>query len=353
MVVTLGVLLERIERAAPDERLSFFMPGSNGPCRFGYYRQLHRMILDRLGHGQRVGIWSPPDSDYFQGVPPGLGAVVLAGCTAFGLLDAALRDVRPVERRPLGAKRVHDRYAAELARTVERAAAGDLSAARVMVEVASGHCYGVPGLLGRAGREIAALRGPRRVPTVLLVGEIYVRSDPSANGFVADELERRGVRVRIDPVVEYLRYSERVQLRRGLRRTPGDRLKTWIRGRIMAACQHAAAASLGWPDHPSLDEVVAAGAPYLREDLEHEAVLAVGLPVHAWRRGEIDGVICVGPLECMPNKLTEAQLVHAREREGLPSLTLSLNGDPIDPDVLDGFVFEVADVRRRRAPQST
>jgi len=56
----------------------------------------------------------------------------------------------------------------------------------------------------------------------------------------------------------------------------------------------------------------------------------------------------VGPLECMPDKVAEAQLLHAREREGLLSMTLSLNGDPVDPELLDGFAYEVKERFRRR-----
>jgi hypothetical protein len=38
------------------------------------------------------------------------------------------------------------------------------------------------------------------------------------------------------------------------------------------------------------------------------------------------------------------------EKEGLLSLSLSLNGDPIDPEVLDNFAFEVHQrFKRRRA----
>jgi hypothetical protein len=72
--------------------------------------------------------------------------------------------------------------------------------------------------------------------------------------------------------------------------------------------------------------------------------------VHAWRRREVDGVVSVGPLECMPNKLAESQLVHIGEREELLSLTLSLNGDPIDPEPLDGFALEVHARHRARGP---
>jgi hypothetical protein len=50
----------------------------------------------------------------------------------------------------------------------------------------------------------------------------------------------------------------------------------------------------------------------------------------------------------MPAKLVEAQLVHLGRREGLPSLALSVNGDPIDPEVLDRFAYEAKEAFRRR-----
>jgi len=59
-------------------------------------------------------------------------------------------------------------------------------------------------------------------------------------------------------------------------------------------------------------------------------------------------VVSVGPLECMPNKVAEAQFFHVTEREGLPSMTLPVNGDPVDPAVLDSFAFEVQESARRR-----
>lgn len=347
MTVTVGSLLERIAKE-PGRAFTFFMPGSNGPCRFGMYRQLHRLVLERLGEDGRVGIWSPPDSDYFEGVPAGMGAVVLGGLTAYGLLADVARDVRPVEREPGGADALLARWSGRLFGAIERAAAGDLSAGKAILEAASGRVYGMREVVRGFVREIAPLRDPRAHPTVLLVGEIYVRSDPAANGWVAEELERRGVRVRIEPVVEYLQYSDLVQLRRGVQRGARAKLKTVVRRRIVESLQRAVADGLGWPHPPPLPEVVEAGAAYLRPDLEHEAVLALGLAVHGWRAGRLDGVLCVGPLECMPNKLVEAQLVHLREHEGVVSLTLSLNGDPIDPEVLDAFAYEVKQRFRER-----
>ncbi len=57
--------------------------------------------------------------------------------------------------------------------------------------------------------------------------------------------------------------------------------------------------------------------------------------------GLIDGVVSVGPHECMPNKIAESQYFHVAEREGLASLTVPVNGDAVDPEILDSFAFEV------------
>jgi predicted nucleotide-binding protein (sugar kinase/HSP70/actin superfamily) len=79
----------------------------------------------------------------------------------------------------------------------------------------------------------------------------------------------------------------------------------------------------------------------MRRALGGEAVLTLGGPIHEWRHGLIDGVVSVGPLECMPSKIAEAQFFHVAEEEGLPSLSVPVNGDPVDPEVIEGFAFEI------------
>ena len=98
----------------------------------------------------------------------------------------------------------------------------------------------------------------------------------------------------------------------------------------------------------SVPEVLAAARPYVSAALNGEAVLTVGAPLHAWRREQIDAVVSVGPLECMPTKIAEAQFHHVSEREGLLSLTLSFNGDPINTAALDNFAFEIKERFRRK-----
>jgi predicted nucleotide-binding protein (sugar kinase/HSP70/actin superfamily) len=288
-------------------------------------------------------------------MPPGFKAVIFAGVVWAGVLEQALHDVRPVELRDGAANEIHQKWSARLWRCIEEGASGDLSATKVLLEIASGRVYGIPALLRGAAEELAVVKAQREVPNVLVVGEIYVRSDPFANDFVSEALERRGIRARLEPVSEFIQYSDHVSFKDGSKRGPLDRLESLIRSRVVRLCHGAAAEPLGWAEHASVPAVLAAAAPYLREELEVESVLTVGLPVHAWRRREIDAVLSVGPLECMPNKIAEAQFHHVAETEGLLSLTLSLNGDPIDPEVLDGFAFEVHQRfrnRHRPAPEA-
>ena len=92
---------------------------------------------------------------------------------------------------------------------------------------------------------------------------------------------------------------------------------------------------------PTTGEALAAGQPFVDEALHGEAVLSVGAPLHEWRHGHIDAVVSVGPLECMPTKIAEAQWHHVAEDEGVLSLTLAFNGDPVNTAALDNFAFEV------------
>jgi predicted CoA-substrate-specific enzyme activase len=354
MALTLGSLLERVEREREtDRKFVFFMPNADGPCRFGVYKELHQITLDRLGWSPRVRIWAPDSRNYFEGVPPGVGAIVLAAISATDRLRDMLYEVRPGEARPGAAEEIHARWSRALHEHLERVtAASDHTVARAIWEAVSGRVWGIPELVAKAAREFAAARGAREVPIVLIVGEIYVRNVPFSNDGAADALARRGIGSRVAAFSEYLQYSDWNGVRNRGHRL-GDRFNHFLRVRIEEAVHDAAAGAMGWHRAARTEDVLEAARPYLRDELEGEAVLTIGAPVHAWREREVDAVLSVGPLECMPNKLAESQLHHVAEREGLLSLTLSLNGDPVDPEVLDAFAFEVHARFRARKDRSS
>lgn len=343
MIVTLGSLLQRLDRETdPARRFSFMMPTARGPCRFGAYNLLHRIVLTRLGHADRVRLWSPADANYFDGLPAGFDALVFGGFMAGDLLLEALYHTRPAERVKGAAQAAYAASRAELLALLEREAANDLSTVGAVWRSAAGDGFGLPDLLRRAAARFERVpTDDVRRPTVLLVGEIYVRCDPFASDFIVDKLEARGLRVRFAPFNEWIEYTDFDNATNHGEGSPGKRIANAVRGRIQDRLYRTIAEPLGWPDRTTVRQSLAAAEGYLKSTLSGEAVLTVGGPVHEWRAGLIDGVVSVGPHECMPTKLAEAQFHHAAEREGLLSLTVPLNGDPVDPEILDAFAFAV------------
>jgi len=358
MIITAGSLLERIERDRhTDERFAFFMPTAFGPCRFGVYNLFHKIILEKAGWKDRVQIVSPTDQDYFAGLSTDFRFRTLIGIAAADMLLAALHDVRPVELVPGAAQAIYDRYFAELLTVVGSAGTGRTIDA--LAELPNG-LYGARNLLRRAAAEFRAVKDfSKDLPVVSVVGEIYVRLDPFANDFVIDKLEKRGLKAVMANFTEWMEYTTYTEMQRiqENRAIPGDRmaaarftysLQIGIVNRLYGEMVEA----LGWAPRTTVDESIAAAGPYVNKELMGEAVLTLGGPTHEHEHDLIDGVVSVGPHECMPNKVAESQFAHVGEERGLISLTLPLNGDPTDPEVLDRFAFEVKERHaRKRAAQ--
>jgi predicted CoA-substrate-specific enzyme activase len=349
-VLTLGSLLQRLAHGN-GEGFSFFMPTARGPCRFGMYNVLHKLILERLGLAERVGVFSPAAADYFAEVPPAFQALVWAGFVASDLLLAALHHNRPSERQTGAAQSIYDRFAAQLAALAQERGAGDLSWRAGCAETLTGTIFGIRALLERAAAAFIESCDPEpELPTVALVGEIYMRCDPAANGFLAEWLGTQGIRVRLAPFGEWIEYTDLLSRseNRGPRRGLVVALSTTMRRHIQAVAYQAMAPALGRRPRSSVEQQLAAAEPYLCPALRGEAVLTIGGPAHEHEMGLVDGVINVGPVECMPTKLAESQLNHLCRRTGLVSMTLELDGEAVDQERLDSFVFDLLERHRRR-----
>jgi activator of 2-hydroxyglutaryl-CoA dehydratase/predicted nucleotide-binding protein (sugar kinase/HSP70/actin superfamily) len=353
MILTLGTLLNRVQRDRDnDQTFGVLMPTARGPCRFGVYNVLHKISLQQAGWGERVRMFSPDDGDYFREFSPEFSLRTWIGFAAHDMLEAMLLDVRPVERRPGAANAIYQHAFEQLVLCIEQPASSRGSSA---LRELFGSMWGTRQLLQRAAREMAAIKNKvRDVPTVALVGEIYVRLDPFANDFVIEKLEARGIRVRFAPFIEWLEYTSHLAEKRVLDRAMRDDdnpLSIGVTGLVqrttLGIMHQICAEALGWGRRSTVRQALQASRPYISPELTGEAALTVGGPVHEFREGQIQGVVVVGPHECMPCKISEAQLGKVVEDMNLPCLVLALNGDPLDTEALDRFAYDLHEGHRR------
>ena len=345
MIVTLGSALQAVE-GRDDETFCFFMPATCGPCRFGMYNLLDKVIFERLGLSGKVNVITQREGDFFAGISNGAALRAWAALVAGDLLLELLYDTRPVETTRGAAQALYDRTHRRIIAILDQGAAPSFAGA--LAEIMSG-MFGLRELVTGAARGFATLKGSqRKLPTVALVGEIYVRCDPFTNDFIVEKLEERGLRVTFAPFGEFIEYQDWAnteKLRDGRHEHPpsrfGQAVTTRLKRLVKDRLYEMVRGPMAWPARLQIDETVDAATRYLSRDLQGEAVLTLGGPIHEYLHGQIQGVVNVGPLECMPHRIAESQFFHAAEDLGLVACSVAVNGDPLDTQLLENFAYEV------------
>ncbi len=191
-VVTTGDMIRKINSKNFDPgRSVFFMPGADGPCRFGLYSQFHRIVLDELGY-KNVPIYSPNSrtsyTDFGLGKTPfrrlGWKGIVYVDC-----LIKALLKIRPYEIEKGRTERLYFKYLKEMDTYILND--------RNILELSE-----------RAAKEFNEIPVTGEVkPVVGLVGEIYLRNNRFSNNHLITKIEALGLEVRLASFAEWVNYT--------------------------------------------------------------------------------------------------------------------------------------------------
>jgi len=341
-ILTTGDMLSWAMRPDFDRKHSaFFMPGGSGPCRFGQYNRLHRLVLDQAGFHD-VPIYSPiQDQEMYRQLGI-LGKTFVKlgwkGVVAVDFLEKALWEIRPVEKTPGEADRVYQFYLEKICEEI-RNGNGDL--------------YPILEEARRAFEEIPRLERADK-PFVGIVGEIYIRSNPFANERLIRKLEALGAIVWMPPISEWLLYINRMAKRHALRDRKWSNyfrtaLKEWFQKRDehrMEEIFHGLVRNL---KEPSIKETMRLASPYVHDSFEGETILSIGKAEDFFRKG-VSGIISVGPFTCMPGTIVTAILKRFREEHGgIPILNLFFDGqgESANENRLEAFIYQVNQYRER------
>jgi len=344
MICTTGSFLRKLEEPGVDpSTVSFFMPDHNGPCRFGQYNRLQRLLFDHLGFSD-VRIVHPSNEDSYSGLVPGKGIrfrlAVWRGIIAVDILRKLLQEHAPYEAHRGESRARYERHLARVVGCIEQGGRGIRTVVRLAIDDFA---------------RIEVRRGPRK-PVVAVVGEIFMRDNPFCNGFLIQRLEELGAETVVGPVRDWISYST-YRFRRDARRK--GRIGNVLRSTIQGAFQDAIEESLvrcaeqgGVEMHRDIPVARALDlcAPYIHRDYDGDPALALG-SVEGQAETGIAGVASIMPFTCLPGTAVSAAApLFSDNHDGLPWINVAYDGqeDSSLSTRLQAFVHRAREYAHRK-----
>ncbi len=347
--VTVGDFMKVLERPETQpERVAFFMPTAEGPCRFGQYAPYLRQILNSNGYGN-VEILSPSSQNAYDGLGELAKPFVRTGWRALlcaDLLSKLLLMNRPYEERSGDSEAAYEASLKDLCATLEQ----------TPVE---------PGVQLLALRD-AMLRSRDRFrklaiarrshPLIGIVGEIFCRLNTFSNENLVECLEGYGAEAWLSDIVEWIWYTNSEHFRKLKlegRLWTLEALGAWVRQRVQKRDEHVLLEpfekDFAGREEPDIYEILECARPYLpREGAFGEMVLNVGKVVYLAKKGAA-GIIDISPFTCMNGIVCEAIYPRvSRDLGGIPIRNFYFDGTQSDLDRDLGVYMELARGHRRR-----
>ncbi len=340
-VITTGDMIKKLRSNEGDPgKMVFFMPGANGPCRFGLYSQFHRIILDDLGYTD-VPIYSPNSKNgYADFGLDGTAFRTMAwrGMVFIDCLQKLLFRTRPYEVHKGETEKLYLHYV----RLLDNAIVRDESLDEL------GH---------RAADDFAGIEvsGPQK-PLVGVVGEIYLRNNRFSNNHLIESLESLGLEVWLATFTEWPLYTSYTYRRDSIANL---NLKGILKGNLQLILQrrheHKIIRSFSrnrklWNDYP-IERTLKLAQKYLQLDYKGEAVLSIGKAMEMVAQGA-SGVVNAMPFNCMPGTVVSSLSKKISEDLGsVPWLNISYEGlrDSGEETRLEAFAEQVKAFRDGQA----
>jgi len=348
-IITTGDMVKKVNSEDFDpDRSAFFMPGGSGPCRFGQYNCLHRLVLNEVGAGQ-VPVVSPSqdksfyeDFKQFRQDPTRLA---WNGIAAIDVLFKALLALRPFEISPGEVEQTYNHYLQAICRAIGNNA-NENELVRIMRDAA--------GAFGKIKLDRSINK-----PHIGVVGEIYVRSHVFSNAYLVSRLETLGARVSLASFAEWMYYTNFTRKRTSKREGQWKgALLNWYKDKLQKRIERRLAEPfddiIDNAAEPPVEHVMELAQPYIHDSFEGEAILSVGKMIEYHHLGT-DGVVNVGPFTCMPSTVVAAVMKKmAVKLDGMPAITITYDGqgDPTLDTRLEAFVDQARSYQARRARQA-
>lgn len=348
--VTLGDFLGILQKGEkkPSE-IAFFMPGAEGPCRFGQYVYFIRKVLAEKGYGDAY-VFSPTSENSYQemgGAATDLERRIWQALITANTLRTFFLKTRPYEKVSGTCDRIYDEEITSIQSIFRRT---DLDAKKRREKLTEA-------LRKSVARLKSVDRHPRDFPKIGVVGEIFVRQNPFSNDDLIRKMESYGAEAVLTGIPEWVHYTRSEQQRKYRddgKRFSKDMLVSKIRGRIQNSDQHFIRGPFhedlkGVYEEPEIDDLTRLGEPYLPQyGALGEMFLNAANVIHFYQKGA-DGVVDLSPFSCMNGIVSEAVYpVISRDHEGFPVRIFYFDGTQSHLDRDIGIFMELVKNYRRK-----
>ncbi len=318
-ICTTGSFLKKLMEPGIDpKKTSFFMPDHNGPCRFGEYNKLHRIIFDNLGY-KDAEIVHPSNEDAYASIAPGYSVKwrknAWKGIIASDLLRKMLEQIRPYEGVKGTTDKVYQHYLDRIIHSVEN------------------NCKDLNKILRLAANDFKSIEvvNPNSRPIVAIVGEIFMRDNPYCSNFLVKRLEDLGAETLMAPFAEWVNYSTIRFIRDS--RWKGN-IRNLLKAKLQLFFQKSIEKMITGSIHSvyelahevEVEEMLANCGEYIHKDYDGDPPLAIGSTVLLAEK-KISGVVNILPFTCMPGTIncTVSQNLR-KQHNGLPWENFAYDG---------------------------
>jgi predicted nucleotide-binding protein (sugar kinase/HSP70/actin superfamily) len=293
-----------------------FMAGGVGPCRFGLYGEVQKEILHNLGHDVQFIVIEPPEHHFTEVIStftrflghrfwlklPRALQISWRKITAMDWVDECVIINAPLVQMEYR----HQLWRGKADFIKQIADAGSVRTIKTIMDQAYDWAQSFP-----------KIRENPHINKVMIVGELLVVMEPCINFGVEEKLSCQGV---------------------GIERT--ITFSRWIRENIFYNLM-----GIDWQK-----TVREAASPYLRRFIGGHGLDSVGHAVRA-AYNNVDGIIQLAPLGCMPEVVAMEILSVVGKKEQIPILTLLIDEHTADTGV-ETRVEAFIDIIRSRKKQS-
>jgi predicted nucleotide-binding protein (sugar kinase/HSP70/actin superfamily) len=348
-VVTLGDILQfmkkekkRLKNRFNPENYMYFMPESDGPCRFGMYNKYHRIVLDSLPGLDKLKITSLSAEDAYalDGLLPqeklqdfykaGYLSVIIGD-----ILDRLLWRIRPYEKQTGMADTFIDEAMERMSESFAQYAA-EKNFSAILNDLAH---------FVEQATEIIDPQIPRK-PLIAVVGEIYVRSHLKSNQDTIRTLEKYGAEAINASIGEWINYttydqvrlaktSLRLNLKRFRLKAVQESLLKYLRYNLKLFYQYVVQRKVYRLANTYVDIMEDHKIGHLEKTLKTdntfsfeintETCLSISSALEHAHQG-YNGIVNIFPFTCMPSNLTSSIAKPLMAKLNVPYIDLSYDG---------------------------